>query len=251
MLRVRLCPCVLSLFLVLVLPSVTECLEKHPFGPGEKLVFRVIYLAAPAGIATLEVGGMSEVDGTEVYRFLATASSSTLFSLFYRVKDRIESFVDVRNLEPVRFEKHLREGRSYRNSEVTIFDRTRNVARTGDREMEILPGIQDSLSSFYYLRTQVLDVGQTVSVNVNADEKNYCVEVKVLREETVRKWGRNVRTVVVQPILRDVRLGGILKEKGNVLIWLTDDEKRIPVFITARVAFGHLSFVLVDYQPGQ
>ncbi len=246
---VRLCPGILALFLVLVLPSVTECLEEHPFGPGEKLVFRVIYLAAPAGIATLEVGEISEVDGTAVYRFLATANSSTLFSLFYRVKDRIESFVDVRNLEPVRFEKHLREGRSYRNDEITIFDRMRNVARTEDREMEIPPGVQDSLSSLYYLRTQTLEVGQTVSINVNADEKNYCVEVKVLREETVRKWGRNVKTVVVQPILRDVRLGGILKEKGNVLIWLTDDEKRIPVFITAKVAFGHLSFVLIDYQP--
>lgn len=249
MLHVRLSPGVLALFLVLVLPSVTECLEEHPFGPGEKLVFRVIYLATPAGIATLEVGEMGEVDGTEVYRFLATASSSTLFSLFYRVKDRIESFVDVRKLEPVRFEKHLREGRSYRNDEVTIFDRIRNVAHTGGREMEIPPGVQDSLSSLYYLRAQVLEVGQTVSVNVNADEKNYCVEVKVLREETVRKWGRNVKTVVVQPVLKDVKLGGILREKRDILIWLTDDEKRIPVFITASVAFGKLSFVLVHYEP--
>jgi hypothetical protein len=73
----------------------------------------------------------------------------------------------------------------------------------------------------------------------------------VLRKEIVKKWGKRVETIVVQPVLKDVSLGGILKEKGDVFIWLTDDEKKIPVFIEAKVVIGQLSFVLVEYEEGE
>ncbi len=223
----------------------------RPFGPGEKFVFRVIYFATPAGTFTLEVGEMTELQGVSVYHFIAKAQSSAIFSLFYKVRDKIESFVDAGTFVPLRFEKHLREGSRYRNDEVTVFDRSRNVVLTGSQEIPIVPDVQDVLSTFYYLRAQALEVGKSVFVNVNADEKNYRVEIKVLRKETVKKWGRRVDAVVVQPVVRMVKLGGILKEKGNVFIWLTDDEKRIPVFMKAKVTVGQLSFVLVDHEEGK
>ncbi|MCK4262394.1 DUF3108 domain-containing protein, partial [bacterium] len=49
---------------------------------------------------------------------------------------------------------------------------------------------------------------------------------------------------------RQVRLGGILKEKGDIYIWLTDDERRIPVLIKAKVVIGTLNMVLVDKDLG-
>lgn len=222
-----------------------------PFGPGEKFIFRVIYFAAPAGTFTLEVGEMTELQGVPVYHFIAKAQSSTIFSLFYKVRDKIESFVNAETFVPLRFEKHLREGPRYRNDEITVFDRLRNVVLTDDKEIPIEPDVQDVLSTFYYLRMQPLEVGKSVFVNVNADEKNYCVEVKVLRKETMKKWGRRVETVVIQPVVKMVKLGGILKEKGDVFIWLTNDEKRIPIFMKAKVTVGQLSFVLVDYEMGE
>ena len=232
-------------------PYVPERSEAHPFAPGEKLVFRVIYLAMPAGTATLEVGETSQLEGIPIYHFKATARSSGLFSLFYRVRDRMESFVGIEDLLPLRFEKHLREGPRYKSDEVTIFRRSDNIAETEGEEMVVSEDVQDSLSAFYYLRVQPLEVGKSVFMDVNADEKNYRVEVKVLRKDKVKKWGKNVDTIVVQPVIKDVKLGGILEEKGNVFIWLSDDEKKIPVFIEAKVAVGQLSFVLLRYEQGE
>ena len=116
------------------------------------------------------------------------------------------------------------------------------------REMEILEDTQDVLSALYYLRVKTLEVGKSVFVNVNTGKENYAIEVKVLREEMIRKWGKRVKTIVVQPLIRDIKLGDILKKKGEMLIWLTDDEKKMPVFIEAKVSVGQLSFVLVEYE---
>ncbi len=230
--------------------TASECSETHPFRPGEKLTFRVIYLAMPAGTVTLEVEETGELQGVAVYHFKATARSSAVFSLFYRVKDRLESFVDIKSLLPLRSEVHLREGRRYKKDEITIFDHSRNIAKAGDEEVAIPEDIRCYLSSFYYLRMQELGVGKSVFLNVNGGKKNYRVEVKVLRKEKVKKSGKSVETTVVQPLIEDVKLGGILKEKGEMFIWLTDDEKKIPVFIEAKVAVGQLSFVLVEYEGG-
>lgn len=230
--------------------TASECSQSHPFKPGEKLVFRVIYFATPAGTATLEVKEKTEIEGTPVYHFKTTAKSSFPFSLFYRVRDRIESFVSTTNFLPLRFEKHLREGR-YRNDEIIIFHPSLSIAETNGREMEIPENTQDSLSALYYLRLQPLQVGKSIFVNVNSDEKNYRVEVKVLRKEKIKKWGRRVETIVVQPVIKDIGLGGILKEKGDVYIWLTDDEKKTPLLIVAKVSVGQLTFVLVTHEEGE
>ena len=231
--------------------------EKLPFSVGEKLTMRIIYFSLPAGTATLEVRAITNWEEKEVYQLVATAQSSALFSLFYRVRDRIESLIDTKGFLPCRFEKRQEEG-DYRNYEVTTFNRGRNIATTiDDEEKELNPqgssvsvpaDVQDALSSFYHLRRQSLEVGKSVFINVNTDEKNYQVEVKVLKKEKLGRKG--LKTIVVKPILRQVRLGGILKEKGDIYIWLTDDERRIPVLIKAKVVIGTLNMVLVDKDLG-
>ena len=222
-----------------------ECSKSLPFNPGERLSYRIIYMAAPAGTAVLKVNEMTEIDGVSVYHFTATARSTALFSIFYKVNDRIDAFVDKKTLKPVRFEKHLREGTRYKKDEVMLFYPDRKIAKVGDKEIAVPADVQDCLSSFYHLRGQPLEVGKSLFVNVNENQKNYSVEIKVLRKDKIKKWGKFVDTVVLQPVIKNVKMEGILQEKGEVLIWMTDDEKRIPLLIRAKVAIGHLNFVLM------
>lgn len=228
-------------------------LSGAPFSPGEKLTFRVIYLALPAGTIVLKVEEMISWEGYEVYRLVATARSSPLFSLFYRVRNRLESLIDVKTLLPRRFEEHREEGR-HRNHEIVLFDRDRKVAvafdvKEGETAAEgvripVPADVQDALSAFYHLRRQELKVGEIVVIDVNTGDKNYQVEVEVLGREKLGK--QELETIVVKPTLKKAKLGGILEEKDDVYIWLTDDERRIPVRIVAEVGFGSLIIILVD-----
>ncbi len=65
----------------------------------------------------------------------------------------------------------------------------------------------------------------------------------MLRNERVRVPAGEFATVVIKPILQSE---GIFLKKGEVYIWLTDDEKRIPVMVKSRVKIGSFVAKLVD-----
>lgn len=235
-----------------------ENLSGVPFSPGEKLTFRVIYLTLPAGTIVLEVEEMIAWEGHEVYRLVATARSSPLFSLFFRIRNRVESLIDTKTLLPHRF-KEYREEDDYHRRQVTLFDRDNNLAFTFNAKEEksdsegvstpVLPEVQDALSAFYYLRRQNLKVGESFFIDVTTGRKSYQIEVEVLREERLGR--KRLETIVVRPILKRVKMGGILEERGDIYIWLTNDERRIPVRIKAEVGFGSLTMVLVNKELGE
>ena len=222
------------------------------------MTFRVIYLALPAGTIVLEVEEMISWEGYEVYRLVATARSSPLFSFFYRIRNRVESLIDTETFLPRRFEEH-REEEDYRRRQVTLFDRDKNLALTFDAEEEeaglpgvstpVPPQVQDALSAFYYLRRQNLKVGESFFIDVSTGRRNYRIEVEVLRKERLGR--KRLETIVVRPILKRVKMGGVLEERGDIYIWLTDDERRLPVHIKAEVGFGSLMMVLVDKELGE
>jgi hypothetical protein len=53
--------------------------------------------------------------------------------------------------------------------------------------------------------------------------------------------------VAVEPILK---AGGIFKNSGRLVIWVTDDERRMPVLMKSKVAIGSISVVLVEARAG-
>jgi hypothetical protein len=44
--------------------------------------------------------------------------------------------------------------------------------------------------------------------------------------------------------------GGIFKNKGRLVIWLSDDDRRIPVMMRSKVAIGSINVVLQEARPG-
>ena len=53
--------------------------------------------------------------------------------------------------------------------------------------------------------------------------------------------------VAIEPVLK---AGGIFKSKGRLVIWLTDDEHRMPVLMKSKVAIGSISVVLQEARNG-
>ena len=53
----------------------------------------------------------------------------------------------------------------------------------------------------------------------------------------------DVNTIVIKPLMKSE---GIFNRKGDLHIWLTDDEKRIPVRMQTKVAVGSITATLVS-----
>jgi LysM repeat protein len=210
---------------------------------GEKLTFAVQYGAVTAGYATLEVTGVAEVQGRPAFHIVAEARTHPFFETFFKVRDRLDSYVDVDHGHSLRYEKHLREG-SYQADAFYLFDQRlgKIVEPTKNKEAPMPIGSQDVLSCFYWFRTLETPLGGRAHIMVTADDmKNYELSVDVLRREKVSTLAGDFDCLVVQPHLR---FQGVFQQKGEVFIWLTNDERRIPVKIRSKIAIGSININL-------
>lgn len=216
------------------------------FREGEKLIYSVQYGIVNAGEAVLEIRNIANLDGRPCYHIISNARSNEVFSVFFRVRDRFESFMDTTELFSLRYEKHLREGK-YKKDEVVFFDQVNHKAIYKDKVVPIPPRTQDVLSALYYVRTLPLEVGQSIGLANHTDGKNYPLVVKVLRKETVKVEAGEFDCVVVEPLLKT---SGVFRHKGKLTVWLTDDKNRIPVLMKSKVIIGAVAAVLKSYQLG-
>jgi len=215
-----------------------------PFGVGERMVFSVQYGLVTAGDATMEVRNLATMAGRPCYRIVSDARTNDFFSKFFQVRDRYESYMDTTELYSLRYEKHVREGK-FKRDDVVDFDQVAHRARYKDRVVPIPPRSQDVLSALYYVRTLPLKPGQSISLANHTDGKNYPLIVKVLGRERVKVDAGEFDCIVVEPILRGP---GVFTQKGRLTVWLTDDERRMPVLMKSKVVIGHVAAVLKEYR---
>jgi len=222
-------------------------IPEKKFRVGETLDYDVNWMGLNVGSGRLEVREIMTYQDRQVYHLVVTARSNKFLSTFYPVEDEIHSYVDAETLIPYRFEKRQREGR-YRAHEEMVYDQTNHKAtyhsllNNTTKEMEVPSGVQDSLSTLFHFRTLPLEVGKSVFIDVNADEKNWRLEVKVLKVGLLKLFGRKeVPALLVEPL---AQFHGVFIRKGRMWIWLSLDEKRTPLYMKARVPFGIIEVVL-------
>lgn len=227
------------LFLIFCLLPFTDTLS---FTIPERLVYDLTWSGIKAGEAVLEIR-----DDGEHLLIVSTARSARFISAFYKVDDRVESRLIKGNQhlypgQSLNYRLKIREGRRRRDKEV-IFDPVNSKARYIDylgkeeQEMDIPFPILDPLASFYHLRGLDLEVGRSVFVTIFDSKKVWNVEVKVLKKEKIEVPAGEFDTIVIKPLMKSE---GIFYRKGEILIWLTNDAKRIPVKLQTKVKIGSI-----------
>jgi hypothetical protein len=219
------------------------------FGAGERFEFSVGYGMIKAGTAVMEIPEIVKLDGRKCYHIVSTAQSNKVFSVFFKVDDKVESFMDMYGLYSLRYDKHIREGK-FKADASMIFDQNNHLAiyHSGKDTFQVPDYVQDVLSAFYFVRTQDLQVGKSIFIDNHTDKKTYSLEVKVLRKERMKVEAGEFDCVVVEPLLKTP---GLFEQKGSLTVWLTDDEVKMPVLMKSKVFIGSISTELVSYKLGE
>ena len=215
---------------------------------GEKMLYSIEYAGINAGYAFLRVDNeLTWSQDKECYHLVNETWSNPFFSKFYRVHDRAESFVQAGNLVSLFFHKKIEEG-GYRHEESVEFDHQQNQARYSTGQViELVPGSRDVLLSLFYTRLFPLEVGKPLSIDNHTDKKNYPLEVRVLKKETIKTALGRVECMVIEPVLRTP---GLFENKGRLMVWITNDQRRIPVLMKSKILIGSVNAVLKEYTPG-
>ena len=230
-------------------PGTKEVLPapKNPVRAGESLRFSVQYGVIKAGSAYLEVPEIKDYNGHAAYSLVARAESNKFFSSVYKVRNRIESLWDKDSLYSLRYAENRREGKFRAKSEM-LFDYSKGQAKYDNGNVYPIPAqVQDALSSFYYTRFQSLPVGGSIVFDYHSSRKSQPLEVKILGRERVKTPAGTFDCIAIEPILK---AGGIFKNKGRLVIWITNDERRIPVLMKSKVLIGSISVVLQEAKFG-
>ncbi len=199
----------------------------------EELVYRVEFLGLTMGYAQFRIRGVVRIGGRPAYRLTVRAWTTDLLSVFYPMNDTIDYYLDVETLAPIRQEFT----NSRKEDDIAYYDQQTGkivyrYKKNGKirKEVKAVPGVYDPVSVAYFFRTREL-VAEEPARPMYAGRKLWEISARPLGVETIRTDGGEFDTVMIEPVLRR---NGNLEHKGNLRIWMTRDERHVPVRLYAK-----------------
>jgi hypothetical protein len=221
--------------------------QNDAFGYNEKLNYKVGYKFITAGTGYFHIQPNPVYrNGRECYDVRFEVRSLPSLEMLYKVRDRYRTVLDVAGIFPWEFEQSIREG-NYKRDARAIFDQVNNTAQVKDKIYKVPEYVHDIVSAFYYTRTmdlKSLPDGHIFYLKNFYKDTTYTLGVKIHRRETIDVEAGTFRCIVIEPL---VVKGGLFKSEGSIFIWLTDDDRKIPVKVATRILIGFVSADLVSY----
>ena len=226
------------------IPTLQPPVAGYAFPERQTLTFTVDWRVFTGGTAVFHL----EQQGDQL-KVTATADTVGAVNLLFPVVDRFQSAMNTRTGCSEGFWKQVQEGRRRVSSDLT-FDSSagkqtqveRNlVMGTQKQQTTSIPAcVTDSLSGIFYAASQRLTVGQDFGFPLADAMRTVTVTMKVEAREEIKTPAGTFQTLRVQPTAEE----GVVKNRGNIWIWYTDDARHIPVQIRARLFWGTITFHL-------
>jgi hypothetical protein len=210
----------------------------------QTLTYSVDWRVFTAGTAVFhldQVGNLLKIS--------ATADTVGAVNMLFPVVDGFQSSFDLKTGCSTGFNKQTQEGRRKIASDLT-FDyahgkQTRNernlVKGTATHNVANIPAcVTDLLSAMFYTQSQPMAVGQTVEFPLADAMRTVSVGMKVESREEIKTPAGTFQTIKVQATADE----GVVKNRGSIWIWYTDDARHLPVQMQARLFWGTITFHL-------
>jgi len=216
--------------------------KNFPFIVGERLNYDISWASfSSVGKASFEVRQQGTLNGNRVIEFFGEASSAGGARTLVSVNDQVSSLVLMDSLLPLKTDLRLREGKRSKQTTAT-YDRSRNLMSiSGNSQTDLLPGSYDILSLFYAVRAADLKIGMTREfIFYDANNRPQLLAIRVVKQESI---GGPMGT-------RDALQVDVLAPEPAKLVlaqtWISNDARRLPLYLVTRTRFGELRFQMVS-----
>jgi hypothetical protein len=217
----------------------------YSFPQRQTLTYAVDWRVFPAGTAVIhfESAGSRE-------RIAASADTIGAINMLFHVADRFQSDFDRERGCTYDFDKQTVEGHRQINSTLrldyaasrSILDEKNQVTgQTKHLEAPVSGCLTDLLTGVFYASSQPLSLGHNFVIPVVDAQRTVLVTMKVERREEIKTPLGTFNTLRVQPTAD----AGVVKNRGNIWIWYTDDERHLPVQMRAQLFWGTITFRLM------
>jgi len=184
---------------------------------------------------------------------MVTKTNPTV-DLIYKIRERQDSYVDVAMTHSILYRKKTES--KHPRDEILNFNWKKLEAtptKFGKTKppISILPGTFDPLALYYVIRCQDLKEHSEIYVPLTDGKRNIAVRAIVGKRDIIKVGGKTYAAIEITPDMRmldSLEKNKVVKKGENpqLKIWVTADQKRIPIKIKTGV--GIISFDF-DYVP--
>ena len=259
----------LLLLLVLASPAAAaEGLLEHPYWSlpastaavtpaaaglvnGETLEYDIYWGLIYVGRAYLKIEQTVDISSRPALHIVSEARSGSFINNFYKVADRNDSWMDAATLQSYGYYKKVSEGKFFFN-EWLVFDAAakRYYGRKMNKKRQVtevegpLEGaVNDVLSGLYRLRAMQIPKGSRVELDVNT-KRNWRLTIKSGKSEKISTPYGKKKCILFEPMAGE---DGIFVAKAGkrMLVWITEDELKVPMMLKAEIFIGSVTAKLV------
>jgi hypothetical protein len=226
-------------------------LPNSAFSYGERLSFEIGYGFITAAEAFMNISPSPVVmNGRETYEVNFDVNSRSSFDIIFKVRDNYKTYLDSKGLFPWKFEQHIREQNYKKDFEAYFLPDSHKVKTVINyserREFEAPSYVQDIFSAFYYIRS--LDLrnsknGDVITTDAFNDDKHFSLVVRIIGREEIDVPAGEFKTIIVKPELQE----GFTSKTSDIFVYLSDDERKIPVKVKMKIVIGSLVGELTEY----
>ena len=229
-----------------------------PFKKGEKLKYKAYYDSyvtghVNAGEGIFEIKKNSrEIAGRQCMHVVANWYTLGAFNLFFKVRDRYESFIDEEAIVPWLHIRRVKEG-GYTVSQDVTFNHYNNTThfknnKNGQTNVQsVPPNVQDIISVLYYARcwdVSNVKIGDFIPLQFTLDDTVFTTNMYYRGKETIKTSAGTFKCLVIKP---QVLMGNVFDNEFPMTLWVTDDKNHIPVMGQSEVIVGVVKMELLEY----
>ncbi|MGH7568661.1 MAG: DUF3108 domain-containing protein [Gemmatimonadales bacterium] len=213
-----------------------------PFPIGERLRYQAKYGVFNVGQATMEVVGIDTIRGEEAVHFRFHIQGG---ALWYQLTQSMDSWVGRADFRSRRFRQDTEERGRERHRAYEIFPDSGFYREEGrDTTFATIADPLDDAAFLYWIRTVPLEVGKRYEYHRYFRPARNPVIIQVLKRERVSLAGRKWNALVVRPMIPGGR--GILAERADARMWISDDDRRIMLALQSNFSFGTVTLKLKE-----
>jgi hypothetical protein len=233
-------PLLAALAGLMTTPVATPEPAAYPFRVGERLQYAAKLGILRLGTAWMSVNGIDTVRGAETFVFEFGLDAS---APFYKSRNVLQSWTGTQDLISRRFRQDLVENGKERKRYFEIYpDSLMYVQEQRPGSKESVANPLDDAAFFYFLRTIPLEVGKTYKYERYFKKELNPVTIKVVKREKMEMPdGKDVPCIILNPVVGEE---GLFAPRSQAMLWLTNDERRLPVQIRAKLPFGTVTLRL-------
>jgi len=226
--------------------------EDLPYRDGEVLKYSLSYnwggvvSEVAEGIASLKFNS-SEGAG-EYFHAIVEGRTYRFYDIFFKVRDYYESRFYAKSLRPFYFHRSVQEGKYRMKNNFTFFpdNQIRSITKKYDNPQKdtLLKGsacTYDIVTMFYYART--LDYksdppGKSYPVSFVIDDDIYDISFRYVGKEVKKIKG--LGTFNTAKFAVKLIAGTVFRGDKEMIIWISDDENKIPLGFEVEIIIGRL-----------